>query len=174
MSARAASGRVGGDEHGLAMAFGARRLRAVLLALALVVLAACKRSYAIGDHVLVEWEGQNYPAKVIDAPAAAKFKVHYDGYDDSWDEVVPRGRIKGLVTGPVVQPPPPAKVRAKALKAAQSNYYKGGERVRVEWHGQMYPAVIAGIVGHELYKIHYEGYGNEWDEIVPRSRIQSK
>jgi hypothetical protein len=146
---------------------------AVALVLALT-LTGCKHSYGVGDHVLVEWEGTNYPAMIIEAPGPAKFKVHYDGYDAMWDEVIPRDRIKGVVEGTLVQPEPPAKVRAKAIQAAQTNVYKIGDRVRVEWHGQIYPAVITGIVGQERYRIHYEGYGNEWDETVGLSRIQPK
>lgn len=153
------------------------RLRAP--AAALVILLAigaggCKRSYHVGDHVLVEWEGNVYPAMILEAPGAAKFKVHYDGYDPSWDETVPRDRIKGMVEGQVPQPEPPAKVRAKAIQAAQTNVFKIGDRVRVEWHGQMYPATVTGIVGQERYRIHYDGYGNEWDETVGLARIQPK
>ena len=146
---------------------------AIALAL-LLALPACKRSYGVGDHVLVEWEGNSYPAMIVEAPGPAKFKVHYDGYDPMWDEVIPRDRIKGLVEGTLVQPEPPAKVRAKAIQAAQTNVYKIGDRVRVEWHGQIYPAVVSGIVGQERYRIHYEGYGSEWDETVGLSRIQPK
>ncbi|MCC6559440.1 MAG: hypothetical protein IT372_41500 [Polyangiaceae bacterium] len=150
-----------------------RSFSAALLALALT-LCACKRHYAVGDHVMVDWEGQAYPAKILEAVSPTKYKVHYDGYDDIWDEVVPRDRIRGLVEGNVVHPEPPAKVRAKALQAAQSNVHKVGDRVRVEWHGQMYPAVITAIVGQERYRIHYEGYGPEWDETVGLNRIQPK
>ncbi len=147
---------------------------AVLLSAGLA-LAGCKRSYGIGDHVLVEWEGNVYPAMIMEAPGPGKFKVHYDGYDTVWDEtVVGRDRIRGLVEGPVVAPEPPAKVRAKAMKAAQTNMYKINDRVRVEWHGQIYPATISGIVGAEKYRVRYDGYGPEWDEIVGLSRIQPK
>ena len=144
-----------------------------LLAL-LLALTGCPRKYAVGDAVLVEWEGQNYPAKIKEAPSSSKFKVHYDGYDDVWDETIGKDRIKGLVEGTVVQPEPPAKVRAKAIQAAQTNVYKIGDRVRVEWHGQIYPAIISGIVGQERYRIRYDGYGPEWDETVGLSRIQPK
>lgn len=150
--------------------------RAIVLAIALAVsvTTGCKRNYGVGDHVLVEWEGNTYPAMIIAATSPTKYKVHYEGYDDIWDEVVPRNRIKGFVEGDVVQPEPPAKVRAKALQAAQTNVHKLGDRVRVEWHGQMYPAVITGIVGQERYRVHYEGYGSEWDETVGLSRIQTR
>lgn len=151
-----------------------RRRLALLLVVATLALAGCKRTYGVGDHVLVQWEGNEYPAYIIEAPGPAKFKVHYDGYDALWDETVPRDRIKGLVQGTVVAPEPPAKVRAKALQAAQSNRYKINDRVRVEWHGQIYPATVTGIVGQEQYRVRYDGYGPEWDEIVGLSRIQPR
>jgi hypothetical protein len=147
----------------------------LLVASLALELAACGRSYAVGDHVMVEWEKDTYyPATILEAPSPTKFKVHYDGYDTIWEEVVPKSRIKSLVEGPVVAPEPPAKVRAKAMKAAQTNQYKMSDHVRVEWHGQIYPARITGIVGQEKYRVSYEGYGPEWDEIVGLSRIQPK
>jgi hypothetical protein len=149
-----------------------RALAPTFLAGALA-LAGCKRSYGVGDHVLVDWEGNVYPAHILEAPSPAKFKVHYDGYDAVWDEVIARDRIRGLVEGPVATPEPPAKVRAKAIQAARTNVYKINDRVRVEWHGQIYPATITGIVGQEKYRVTYDGYGREWDEIVGLSRIQA-
>lgn len=148
-------------------------ISALLLAL-VVLLGGCKRQHAVGDHVLVQWEDNVYPAVVSELVSPTKYKVHYDGYDSIWDEVVVRDRIRGMVEGNVVHPEPPAKVRTKALQAAQTNVYKIGDRVRVEWHGQMYPSMVTGIVGQERYRIHYEGYGPEWDEAVGLSRIQPK
>jgi hypothetical protein len=147
---------------------------AAMLLVASLMLAGCKPSYSVGDHVYVEWEGANYPAHIKEMKNAGKFRVHYDGYADQWDEDVPTGRIKKLVEGAPVHPEPPAKVRAKAMQAAQSNRYKLNDRVRVEWHGQIYPATITGIVGPEQYRVRYDGYGPEWDEVVGLSRIQPK
>lgn len=151
--------------------------RRQFLALALgaaALLSGCKRHYSVGDHVYVEWDGNDYPAVIIAATSPTKYKVHYDGYESVWDEVVPRERIKNLIEGTPRHPEPPAKVRAKALQAAQSNTYKINDRVRVEWHGQLYMATITGIVGQERYRIRYDGYGSEWDETVGLARIQPK
>lgn len=148
--------------------------RAFVVSLAALALPACKRHYSVGDHVYVEWEGNDYPAVIITVPSPTKYKVHYDGYDDIWDEVVLRDRIKGLVEGTPRHPEPPPKVRAKALQAAQSNTYKMNDRVRVEWHGQLYMATIVGIVGQERYRVRYDGYGEEWNETVGLSRIQPR
>ena len=62
----------------------------------------------------------------------------------------------------------------KALQAAESNTYKANDRVRVEWHGQLYMATVTAIVGQEKYRIKYDGYGPEWDETVGLSRIQPR
>ena len=153
------------------------RVRTLLLSVlfaALVSAGGCKRTYNVGEKVLVEWEGAVYPAVILEATGPSRYKVHYDGYDDIWDEVITRDRIRGLAEGKIVHPEPPPKVRAKAIQAAQTNVHKIGDRVRVEWHGQIYPAVIIAIVGHERYQIHYEGYGDEWNETVGLSRIQPK
>jgi hypothetical protein len=151
-----------------------RRAFCALLLSSALALGGCKRPYSVGDHVYVEWEGNEYPAVIIAATSPTKYKVHYDGYDDIWDEVVPRDRIKSLVEGQVKNPEPPAKVRAKALQAADKNRYKINDRVRVEWHGQLYMATIMGIVGQEKYRVRYDGYGPEWDETVGLSRIQPR
>ena len=136
-----------------------------------VALAACQRSHDVGDHVLVEWEGDVYPAMIIEVPGPGKVKVHYDGFDELWDEVIPRNRIKGFVEGEVRIPDPPEKVRRTAVEAAKTNEYKIGDRVKVDFQRSQYPAVVVGIVGPERYRVHYEGYGNEWDENVGRERI---
>ena len=116
---------------------------------------SCRRAYGIGDHVLVDWEPNSppYAARIVAATTPAKYKMHFDGYEEIWDEVVPRERIRGYVVGPVTPPDPPAKVRTKATQAARTNLYKVGARVRVEWHGQVYPG---------------DDHGNRWPGAIPR------
>ena len=142
-----------------------------MLSLALV---SCGRTYRAGDEVMVEWKGKEYPALILTAFPDGKFKVHYDGYEDQWDESIPKSRVKGYRKGDEPRPEPPAEVRAKALEAAQSNTYRLGDQVRVLWSGKYYPAQIVEVVGKEQYRVHYEGYGSEWDENVGLSRIQPK
>jgi len=89
-----------------------------------------------------------------------------------WDETIPRSRIRGRVEGPVPIPEPPDKVRRTAVEAAKTNQYKIGDRVKVEWHGHNYPAIVVGVVGRERYRVHFDGYGNEWDINIGRDRIK--
>ena len=46
-----------------------------------------------GSRVEVEWKGQYYPAVLL-APRDGGWLVHYEGYDDSWDEVASEDRIR--------------------------------------------------------------------------------
>lgn len=61
-----------------------------------------------------------------------------------------------------------------AQKGPQTNSYAKGERVQVIWKGKLYLAEIIAVVGANQYKIHYEGYGNDWDEVIGPDRIQGR
>lgn len=49
--------------------------------------------YGLGDSVLVLWKQKWYVATVIRL-GGEKVKIHYDGYEDSWDEWVDGARIR--------------------------------------------------------------------------------
>lgn len=49
---------------------------------------------------------------------------------------------------------------------------RASERVEVVWEGQWYPATILEVRGAR-YRIHYVGYGPEWDEWIDASRLRS-
>jgi hypothetical protein len=48
---------------------------------------------AIGEPIEVEWKGKYWPA-VVRAKRPNEWRVHYDGYEDSWDEWVGARRIR--------------------------------------------------------------------------------
>lgn len=49
--------------------------------------------FRVGDAVSVEWRGKWYPCHVLRVDGA-RFFIHYDGYDSSWDEWVTEARIR--------------------------------------------------------------------------------
>jgi hypothetical protein len=145
----------------------------------------CRRAHQVGDHVLVDWRNSEYPAVIVGIEAPSKFRVHYDGYGDDWDETVTAMRIKARLSptisaaSPSPPPPPRGKPGASASASARAvpeapSVYRVGDRVRVEWHGSIYPAAIIAVLGDDRYRVHYEGYGDEWDESIGLNRIQRK
>lgn len=157
----------------------------LLFAAPLTVVAAflvsCKEPYRIGEYVWVEWDGRDYPAYIVDEKSTTRFRVHFDGYDTRWDEDVTIERIKGRIEGPVKRPPPPERVargmglrpKPSASAGAQSEY-KVGDRIRVRWRGSIYTAIVQTVVAQDRFLVHYDGYGNEWDETVPIERIVTR
>src|SRR5438309_11848037 len=105
------------------------------------ILAGCRRAHQVGDHVLVDWRGGDYPAVIVGVEGPSKFHVHYDGYNEDWDEVIPATRIRArLSTAPSPAPTAPPSGTTKASASASAapqppSVHRLGDRVRVEWHG---------------------------------------
>ncbi|XXX76558.1 hypothetical protein WMF30_53810 [Sorangium sp. So ce134] len=49
---------------------------------------------------------------------------------------------------------------------------KVGDRIEVEWKGSYKPAIITGVVAPGSYRVHFEGYDAQWDEVVTEARIK--
>lgn len=47
-----------------------------------------------------------------------------------------------------------------------------GSKIEVEWHGRYYPATVLATTPDGKTRIHYDGYGDEWDEDVGEDRIR--
>lgn len=141
-----------------------------------LLLGACASNYRVGDRVLVEWEGNDYPASILVIESTARFRVHFEGYESIWDESVPATRIKGKVKGYVLPPPPPPRVRARmtAGNKATISTFRQGDRVKVDWKGSFYSATVVEVLGNERYRVHYDGYDANWDENVDIARIQRR
>lgn len=60
-----------------------------------------------------------------------------------------------------------------AADAGAAPAWKVGDAVQVEWRGSWYPAKVIGV-SNGKYRIHYDGYGNEWDEFVGPSRMKKR
>lgn len=157
--------------------------RLLLAAFLSLTLAACKKPYRVGEHVLVEWEKEQppYPAYITERTGSGRYRVHFDGYDSRWDEEVSFDRILGRVEGPVSAPPPPPKVALAAgvpsptasgsAGEVAASPYREGDRVRVSWRGAVYSATVVKVVAKDRFEVHYEGHEAAWDEVVGVDRI---
>lgn len=143
------------------------------------VLWGCTRPYQVGDHVLVEWGEDRllYPAFITEVRDRSRYRIHYEGYPARWDETVDLTRIKGRVTGKVIPPPPPLKVRlARGINdqegsQAPVSQFKEGDRIRVKWRNSVYRASVLEVVSATEIRVRYEAHESAWDEVVPVSRI---
>jgi hypothetical protein len=54
---------------------------------------------------------------------------------------------------------------------ASTTTARASSRVEVEWQGEWYPATVLEVRGAR-YRIHYLGYGSDWDEWVDASRLR--
>ena len=49
--------------------------------------------YKVDDRIRVKWRGSVYRAVVLEVVGAEKLKIHYDGHESAWDEVIHVSRI---------------------------------------------------------------------------------
>lgn len=61
----------------------------------------------------------------------------------------------------------PAKASAKPAAAG----WKSGDKCDVEWNGSWWQGQILEVKGSK-YKIHYVGWGANWDEVVDAKRLR--
>ncbi|NRA35575.1 MAG: hypothetical protein HRU17_19785 [Polyangiaceae bacterium] len=52
-------------------------------------------TFKVGHKVKVKWRGSTYSATIVEVVAPDKYKIHYNGHESAWDEVVPLERIQG-------------------------------------------------------------------------------
>jgi hypothetical protein len=87
-----------------------------------------------------------------------------------------------LVVACVPQSPPPAVptthisvgVVGRASPSEVEPARRGvGDEVEVEWQGRWYAAVLRELRGDQ-WLVHYDGYGDEWDEAVGDDRIRPR
>jgi hypothetical protein len=108
------------------------------------------RSPRAGEHVEVEWKNAWYRAQVLGS-RGNQVKVHYAGYDDSWDE---------WVGPPRVRPFRPAS-------------FQPGAQVSVKSEGKWYPATVRRA-WYGLHLVHYDDYSDEWNEWVGPDAIRKR
>jgi hypothetical protein len=98
----------------------------------------------------VFWGGSWWSVVAVEAKSGLT-KVHYIGWGNEWDEWVETSHIRKA---------PPALARARV-----------GQSVEVEWEGSYWAAEIVSAQ-NGLFKVHYSGWGNEWDEWVELNRLR--
>lgn len=126
---------------------------------------------------------QNAPAvPVIAAPALSREAVELEFWSSikasndkaDFEEYLrkyPNGSFAGIAKNRIKLLASASAPHAAAASAAME--FAVGDPVDVEWKGSWWPASVLEI-RKDKYKIHYDGYGNEWDEFVDRTRIRAR
>lgn len=161
-----------------------RRLLVLLVAVLLAgpFTAACTQRYRVGDRVVVEAGGEEYAAFVTEITGRARYRVHYQGYDERWDEEVTADRIRTTLApdDPAPEPtraphaPQTSGERAKTNTLRTPRPYKAGDKLRVTWRGSKYSATVLQVISADELLVRYDGHEAAWDEIVTTDRIVSR
>ena len=93
--------------------------------------------------MFVEWHGSWWAAHAVGRTNDGTV-VHYDGWGSEWDEVVTPARIA---------------------------HATDDGKLFVSWGGSWWPATIVREQRGGALRVHYDGWGDEWDENVDAQRI---
>lgn len=104
------------------------RISLLLATIAVVLMfgsnfPAQNTDFKVGDKIEVEWKRSWYKAEILEVKDG-QFKIHYDGFDRSWDEWVKRDRMRL-----------PGQTQNTARGAATNSVdgkYKAGDRVECQ------------------------------------------
>lgn len=123
----------------------------------------------IGMAVGVEWQGSWYAGHIV-ALRGERVRIHYDGYDPSTDETVPRRRLRVGASFPT---PPPTRTPIDPTGTPVSVYtaLAIGLPVQVNYHGQWWAARVTAVLPDGQVAIRYDLYEASSDEIVSRDRL---
>jgi len=152
-------------------------LRAALC-MALFVTAVCKNVYRIGERVLVEYDGQQCPAYVVEKRGPTRLRVHFEFGGYPWEDDVATDRVLGRASDNTPGCELPDRVRltlglrpAGSKQQQRTGPYRVGENVRVRWRKAVYPATVLKVVAADQVRVHYHGHESFWDETVSVERI---
>jgi hypothetical protein len=107
-----------------------------------------------------------YPVHVLSVHGDT-VRVHYDGYEARWDEDMSRDRLRRRGVGDAQR----SEAAPGGVAVDGQTTLLEGQRVWVRsgsnWH-------LSRVVSGEcngLVRVHYLGWSNTWDEVVPRDRM---
>lgn len=102
-------------------------------------------------QVEVLWGGTWWTAEIVEERCELT-KIHYVGWDKRWDEWVEPERIR--------------EIKPRAVRT-----FRVGDTVDIEWQGTWWAGSIIQKRG-QRFKVHYTGWGAEWDEWVTTTRLR--
>ncbi|XP_077985373.1 uncharacterized protein LOC144440019 [Glandiceps talaboti] len=102
--------------------------------------------YKVGDKVKISWANTWYSGYILEEGPHISFKIHYEGWESSYDESVDVSMCKWR--------------HGKLVEDAKK--VKKGDKLTVLWGGTWYDAVVIEITS-AVCKVRYDNYGPSWD-----------
>src|SRR5690349_24016159 len=126
-------------------------MKLFLTLLVCTVFSSFSFAQTIGSKVtFTAVDGKNYTGTVKDI-SNNQYKIKYDGVDfEAW---LTRDQFK--------------------LLDNSSSKYSVGDKVEILWSGSWYKGEVLEV-NNDKYKIHYDGYGSNWDEWVTSERLREQ
>jgi hypothetical protein len=118
---------------------------------------------SVGDAISVDYRGAWYAARVLALQPDGRMRIHYDGWDASWDEDVVPARVKLGA--------PDATADGAVPGVPVTGELAVGTSVYIEYDGAWYGGAVLELRG-ELVRIHYDDWDASWDEDVSRERLR--
>jgi len=125
--------------------------------------SAAGSAFQPNEEVLVAHRGVYHPALVVAPSEGGRLRVRYSssavGYEQGLhnsDEEVAPARV------------------TRALAPEKGGQYRLDQRIFVEWHGLYFPGKVTKVVEKGLYRVRFDGFGPEADEVVPARRLRPR
>jgi hypothetical protein len=130
-----------------------RRILSLTLVMGLLLTAAVAVGRDRVRAVEVLWGGSYWAAEILEV-RGSQYRIHYTDWGSEWDEWVERSRVRKVAD-------------RRPLERVQV-----GQKLEARWHGTWWPAeVVAAKNG--FFRIHYTGWGPEWDEWMEIDSLRS-
>lgn len=144
-------------------------LAAALALIASSAFAQEPADFKAGEKIEILFGGKWYPGAVLEA-GAGKWKVHYDGYGDSWDTWLGPDKIRKRVGG--AAPAADPKAPQGPAPAPGGDDPVVGEVCEGIWGTSWYEVEIVAVENGK-YKVRWRGYGEKFD-LLARDQIRRK
>jgi len=130
----------------------------------------------VGMPIEAEWGNKWWPAQVVQLMANNQVKIHYEGWTDASDEVLPRTRLRLATVGtPIAEHTsnPVGTLRSESVgNVKPDTTIKKGQRLETYWGSKWWDAHVVEVLPDGSVKVHYEGWSDNFDETVPRDRLR--
>jgi hypothetical protein len=134
-----------------------------------------------GEALFAEWGGTWYEAEILAVNDDGTARIHYTGWGEEYDETVTCERLSreqpaAAAATPNANPQPLYWDSLERLLLGEpvsaDTRLQAGAAIHVKWQTSWWAAEVVTPNADGTVKIHYTGWGSNWDEVVSRERIQ--